>query len=66
MSNNVNDPHPHNVKLEDIIEPIEDSSDPSLHMPIKLLRKRNKKTDTNLGLSVRRSTRINQILKVRN
>jgi hypothetical protein len=34
-----------------------DSSDPVLSMPIKSLLKRNKKT-ANLGVAVRRSTRI--------
>jgi hypothetical protein len=37
-----------------------DSSDPILDMPIKMLRKRNKKKVSTVGVSVRRSTRINK------
>jgi hypothetical protein len=51
------------LELEDRTEPIVDSADPSLFVPIKLLRKQNKKTDTNMGVSVRRSTRINKYIK---
>jgi hypothetical protein len=51
------------LELEDRVEPVVGSVDPSLFMPIKLLRKRNKKTDTILGVSVRRSTIINKYNK---
>jgi hypothetical protein len=51
--------------LEDRIEPIDDLSDPSLHMPIKFLKEQNKKSNIKLGVSVRRSTRINKTLKIK-
>jgi hypothetical protein len=44
--------------LEDRVTPMGDSSDPVLDMPIKSLLKRNKKKAANLGVAVRRSTRI--------
>jgi hypothetical protein len=34
-------------------------------MPIKFLKKQNKKSDIKLGVSVRRSTRINKNLKIK-
>jgi hypothetical protein len=51
------------LELEDRVAPVGDTPDPILSMPIKLLRRRNKKTVTNLGVSVRRSTRINNFKK---
>jgi hypothetical protein len=45
-------------ELDDRVTPMGDSSDPILSMPIKSLLKRNKKKASNLGVSVRRSTRI--------
>jgi hypothetical protein len=53
------------LALEHQIEPIDNSSDPSLFMPIKCLKKQKKKTDTKLGVAVRRSTRINKSLKIK-
>jgi hypothetical protein len=44
--------------LEDSVAPMGDFADPSLAMPIKSLLKRNKKKAANLGVPVRRSTRI--------
>jgi hypothetical protein len=46
------------LELEDRATPMEDSLDPVLSMPIKSLKRRNKKNASNLGVSVRRSTRI--------
>jgi hypothetical protein len=46
------------LELEDRVAPMGDSSDPVLSMPIKSLLKRTKKNAANLGVSVRRSTRI--------
>jgi hypothetical protein len=46
------------LQLEDRVTPTGDSSDPVLSMPIKSLLKRTKKNASNLGVSVRRSTRI--------
>jgi hypothetical protein len=51
------------LELEDRAAPVGDSTDPILSMPIKLLRRRNKKNVTNLGVSVRRSTKINNFKK---
>jgi hypothetical protein len=48
------------LAIEDRDEPVGDSSDPILDMPIKLLRKRNKRNVSTLGVSVRRSTRMNK------
>jgi hypothetical protein len=48
------------LAIEDRDGPVGDSSDPILDMPIKMLRKRNKKKVSTLGVSVRRSTRINK------
>jgi hypothetical protein len=45
-------------ELEDRVTPMGDSSDLVLSMPIKSLLKQNKKNASNLGVSVRRSTRI--------
>jgi hypothetical protein len=46
------------LELEDRVTPMGDSLDPVLSMPIKSLMRRNKKNASNLGVSVRRSTRI--------
>jgi hypothetical protein len=46
------------LELEDRVTPMGDSSDPVLAMPIKTLLKRTKKNASNLGVAVRRSTRI--------
>jgi hypothetical protein len=51
------------LELEDRVAPMGDSLDPVLSMPIKLLRRWNKKNVSNLGVSVRRSTRINNFKK---
>jgi hypothetical protein len=51
------------LELEYRAAPVGDSAGPILSMPIKLLRRRNKKNVTNLGVSVRRSTRINNFKK---
>jgi hypothetical protein len=48
------------LAIEDRDEPVGDSSDPILHMPIKMFRKRNKRNASTLGVSVRRSTRISK------
>jgi hypothetical protein len=48
------------LAIEDRDRPVGDSSDPILDMPIKMLRKRNKKKVSTMGVSVRRSTRINK------
>jgi hypothetical protein len=48
------------LAIEDREEPVGDSSDQILDMPIKMLRKRNKRTVPTLGVSVRRSSRINK------
>jgi hypothetical protein len=48
------------LAIEDRDEPVGDSSDPILDMPIKMLRKTNKRNASTLGVSVRRSTRINK------
>jgi hypothetical protein len=48
------------MAIEERDGPMGDSSDPSLDMPIKMLRKRNKKKVPTVGVSVRRSTRINK------
>jgi hypothetical protein len=48
------------LAIEDRDGPVGDSSDPILDMPIKMLRKRNKKNVSTMGVSVRRSTRINK------
>jgi hypothetical protein len=53
------------LALEDQIEPIDNLSDPSLLMPMKFLKKEKKKSDIKLGVSVRRSTRINKNLKIK-
>jgi hypothetical protein len=47
-------------KIIDTLETYQDSSDQILDMPIKMLRKRNKRTAPILGVSVRRSSRINK------
>jgi hypothetical protein len=49
------------LELEDRVTPMGDSSDPVLSMPIKSLLKRTKKNTANLGVSVRRSTRIKKL-----
>jgi hypothetical protein len=46
------------LEQEDRVTPMGDSSDPVLSMPIKSLLKRTKKNAANMGVSVRRSTRI--------
>jgi hypothetical protein len=46
------------LEHEDRVTPMGDPSDPILSMPIKTLLKRTKKNAANLGVSVRRSTRI--------
>jgi hypothetical protein len=51
------------LEIEDRDAPVGDSADPTLDMPIKLLRRRNKKSVSTLGVSVRRSTRINNFKK---
>jgi hypothetical protein len=51
------------MELEDRVAPLGDSLDPVLSMPIKLLKRRNKKNISSLGISVRRSTRINNSKK---
>jgi hypothetical protein len=48
------------LAIEDGDEPVGDSSDPILHMPIKMFRKKNKRNASTLGVSVRRSTRISK------
>jgi hypothetical protein len=48
------------LAIEDRDEPVGDSSDPILDMPIKMFRKRNKRNASTLGVMVRRSTRINK------
>jgi hypothetical protein len=53
------------LALEDQIEPIDNLSDPKLFMPIKCLKKQKKKSDTKLGVAVRRSTRINKKFKIK-
>jgi hypothetical protein len=51
------------LELEDRIAPIGDAFDPVLSMPLKALKKRGKKNSSSLGVSVRRSTRINNFKK---
>jgi hypothetical protein len=51
------------LELEDRVAPMGDFLDPVLSMPIKMLKRRNKKNISNLGVSVRRSTRINNFKK---
>jgi hypothetical protein len=53
------------LALEDQIEPIDNLSDPSLFMPIKCLKKQKKKSDTKLGVALRRSSRINKKFKIK-
>jgi hypothetical protein len=48
------------LAIEDREEPVGDSSDQLLDMPIKMLRKRTKRSVPTLGVSVRRSSRINK------
>jgi hypothetical protein len=48
------------LAIEDGDEPVGNSSDPILHMPIKMFRKKNKRNASTLGVSVRRSTRISK------
>jgi hypothetical protein len=48
------------LAIEDRDGPVGDASDPILDLPIKMLRKRNKKKVSTVGVSVRRSTRINK------
>jgi hypothetical protein len=48
------------LAIEDRDAPVGDSADPILDMPIKMLRRRNKKNVSTVGVSVRRSTRINK------
>jgi hypothetical protein len=50
----------YDLAIEDGDEPVGDSSDPILHMPIKMFRKKNKRNASTLGVSVRRSTRISK------
>jgi hypothetical protein len=52
------------LELEDRVAPMGDSLDPVLSMPIKMLKRWNKKNISTLGVSVRRSTRINNLKKV--
>jgi hypothetical protein len=51
------------LEIEDRDVPVGDSTDLILDMPIKLLRRRNKKSASTVGVSVRRSTRINNFKK---
>jgi hypothetical protein len=51
------------LDLEDKIAPMGDAIDPDLSLPIKVLKKRGKKNSSSLGVSVRRSTRINNFKK---
>jgi hypothetical protein len=51
------------LEIEDRDVPVGDSADPILDMPSKLLGRRNKKSVSTLGVSVRRSTRINNFKK---
>jgi hypothetical protein len=51
------------LEIEDRDAPVGDSADPILDMPIKLLRRRNKKNVSTVGVSVRRSTRITNFKK---
>jgi hypothetical protein len=46
------------LAIEDSDAPVGDLADSTLNMPIKLLKRRNKKSVSALGVSVRRSTRI--------
>jgi hypothetical protein len=48
------------LAIEDREEPVGESSDQFLDMPIKMLRKRTKRSVPTLGVSVRRSSRINK------
>jgi hypothetical protein len=48
------------LAIEDRDAPVGDSADTILDMPIKMLRRRNKKNISTVGVSVRRSTRINK------
>jgi hypothetical protein len=48
------------LAIEDRDAPVGDSADTILDMPIKMLRRRNKKNVSIVGVSVRRSTRINK------
>jgi hypothetical protein len=51
------------LELEDRVAPMGDAIDPVLSMPNKMLKKRSKKNISTLGMSVRRSTRINNFKK---
>jgi hypothetical protein len=51
------------LELEDRIAPMGDAIDSALSMPIKMLKRRGKKNSSSLGVSVRRSTRINNFKK---
>jgi hypothetical protein len=51
------------LELEDRVAPMGDAIDPVLAMPIKMLKIRGKKNISTLGMSVRRSTRINNFKK---
>jgi hypothetical protein len=51
------------LELEDRVTPMGDSLDPVLSMPIQMLKRQNKKNISTLGVSVRRSTRINNSKK---
>jgi hypothetical protein len=51
------------LELEDRIAPMGDAIDPVLSIPIKILKRRGKKNSSFLGVSVRRSTRINNFKK---
>jgi hypothetical protein len=46
------------LAIEDSDAPVGDLADSTLNMPIKLLKRRNKKAVSAIGVSVRRSTRI--------
>jgi hypothetical protein len=46
------------LAIEDSDAPVGDLADSSLNMPIKMFKRRNKKTISAVGVSVRRSTRI--------
>jgi hypothetical protein len=51
------------LELEDRVAPMGDAIDPVLSMPIKMLKRWSKKNISTLGVSVRRSTRINNFKK---
>jgi hypothetical protein len=53
------------LAIEDSDAPMGDLTDTTLDMPIKMLRRRNKKNVSTVGVSVRRSTRIKKGFKMK-